>query len=453
MKQVLAFFFIVSILLSCKKNQEIRTTLSAQQQWVLDSMQVYYYWSETLPRNPAAHTSTVAFFKSILNPDDRFSTITDPHQQRNSYSSFAWYGFEYVLLQRKDLSDDLIAMITLVVPNGPAAKKGLKRGDVFTKVNHLLIQSSNVEVIKSLLEEGHGVNLTISKLENSQLHFIGDVLLSYVRFAEQPVYTTRVFEDHGHQTGYLFYNRFNGNYDYNVLDSLKKLKDAAVRNIIIDMRYNPGGDISSVAKIAAVFAPVNAEQVFAIYQANRNGGKQYRSFRDAISENRYQPQDFNELLARRFALPKIYVLTTGATASAAELLINTLKPFMEVVQVGEKTLGKDMASFAIEDQRKPKIIDLTLYPLIFKLYNSKGEGNYSKGLIPGFTVDEFAELPLRPIGDAGDPLIRKALTLIGHTATVKRMMNTTNSGERNVVYYNSSVENSLTATPMSIKER
>lgn len=453
MKQVLAVFFIVSILFSCKKNQEIQTTLSTQQQWILDSMQVYYYWSDALPRNPAASTNTVSFFKSILNPDDRFSTITDPHQQSTRYSSFAWYGFEYVILQKKDLSDDLIAVITLVVPNGPAAKKGLKRGDVFTKVNNLPIRSSNMEVVKNILEEGNGISLVLSKLENNQLHLIGEVQLSYVHFAEQPVYTTQVFEDGGHKTGYLFYNRFNGNYDYNILDSLKKLKDASVSNLIIDMRYNPGGDISSVAKIAAVIANVNAEQVFAVYQANRNGGKQYRSFRDAISENRFQPQDFNELLVRRFSLPKIYVLTTGATASAAELLINNLKPFMEVVQIGEKTLGKDMASFAIEDQRKPKKIDLTLYPLIFKLYNSRGEGNYSKGLSPNFTVDEFAELPLWQIGDVRDPLIKKALTLIGHTVTVKSMANTTSSMENNTLYYNSSVENSVAATPMSIKRR
>jgi len=453
MKQILGVFFIVSIFFSCKKNQEIRTTLSTQQQWVLDSMQVYYYWSEALPRNPVSGNSTVAFFKSILNTEDRFSTITDPSQQNTRYSSFAWYGLEYALLQKKDISDDLIGVITLVVPNGPAAKKGLKRGDVFTKVNNLTIQSSNIEMIKSLLEEGNGINLSISKLGNNQIQPVGDVQLSYTRFAEQPVYTTRVFEDNGRKTGYLFYNRFNGNYDYNILDSLRKLKDAAVSNLIIDMRYNPGGDISSVAKVAAVIANVNAQQVFAIYQANRNGGKQYRSFQDAISENRYQPQDFSELLARRFSLSKVYVLTTGATASAAELLINTLRPFIEVVQVGEKTLGKDMASFAIEDQRKPKIIDLTLYPLIFKLYNSRGEGDYSKGLTPNFIVNELAELPLRQIGDSQDPLIKKALTLIGHTATMKNMMNTTSSSERNVIHYNSSVENSLTAIPMSVKRR
>jgi len=453
MKQILGVFFIVSIFFSCKKGQEIRTTLSAQQQWILDSMQVYYYWSETLPRNPVASTSTLAFFKSILNTEDRFSTITNPKEQSTRYSSFAWYGFEYAVLQKKELSDDLIGVITLVVPNGPAAKKGLKRGDVFTKVNNLPIQPSNIEGIKSLLEEGNGVSLAISKLENNQLKPVGDVQLSYTRFAEQPAYTTRIFEDNGHKTGYLFYNRFNGNYDYNILDSLRKLRDAAVNNLIIDMRYNPGGDISSVAKIAAVIANVNAQQVFAIYQANRNGGKQFRSFQDAISENRYQPQDFNELLARRFSLSKVYVLTTGATASAAELLINTLRPFVEVVHVGEKTLGKDMASFAIEDLRKPKIIDLTLYPLIFKLYNANGEGNYAKGLTPNFTVNELSELPLWQIGEAGDPLIKKALTLIGHVATGKNIMNTTSSLERNVVYYNSSVENSLTTAPMSIKRR
>jgi C-terminal processing protease CtpA/Prc len=111
-------------------------------------------------------------------------------------------------------------------------------------------------------------------------------------------------------------------------------------------------------------------------------------------------------------LNRVFVLTTRATVSAAELVINNLKPFITVIQVGETTAGKDEASFLIEDYRVPKQVTWKMQPTIYKLFNKNNQGNYAAGILPQYQVEELANLPLTGIGDMDDPLLHKALELI-----------------------------------------
>ena len=82
---------------------------------------------------------------------------------------------------------------------------------------------------------------------------------------------------------------------------------------------------------------------------------------------------------------------------------------MQVIQMGGKTLGKDMAGFAITDDRKPKKISWQLHPVIYKVYNANGQGEYSNGISPQFPVDEYASLPLKSLGQADETLLQSAL--------------------------------------------
>nr|WP_281270919.1 S41 family peptidase [Mucilaginibacter oryzae] len=408
------FLLCILTIISCKKDQVNAGNLSFVQKWILDSMKVYYYWNETMPQSPVPGASSTAFFKSLLNNADRFSYLDDPDEKITEYSSFGYYGFDYVIVNNATTPGGLVATVTLVVPGSAAYKAGLKRGDFFTAVNDVLISSASSNTIQHILKQGNPVKLQLANMEAGIITATETLNLSAQYFTEQPVYLTKVFNSAGKKTGYIFYDAFNGVFDRNLLDSLSKLKTAGVSNLIIDLRYNPGGDVSSAAKFAAVLANAEANQTFVIYQANKNGGRSNRSFQQTMLENDYQPQSFSDVISRRLNLEKVIVLATAATASSAELLINALKPYITVIQVGGKTVGKDMAAFAIADERKPAQVSLILHPLIFKLYNANGKGDYSGGLIPDFAVDEFTELPLKQFGDPADPLLNQALALTGN---------------------------------------
>lgn len=122
------------------------------------------------------------------------------------------------------------------------------------------------------------------------------------------------------------------------------------------------------------------------------------------------------------------MLTGPNTASASEMLINGLHPYVQVVQVGDKTYGKDMASTTLST---PEEIHGTerawhLIPIVYKIYNKMGQGDYSNGITPSIKIDEFAFLPLTPIGDTRDPLIQEVLrTMSDKNTRAKGTVNTT----------------------------
>ncbi|MNE47611.1 hypothetical protein D3C80_1420230 [compost metagenome] len=111
------------------------------------------------------------------------------------------------------------------------------------------------------------------------------------------------------------------------------------------------------------------------------------------------------------ALTKVYIIATKNTASAAEVVINNLKPYIEVIHIGENTFGKDVGSFGIQDQRPAKRIEWVLYPIVYKISNANNIGGYSNGLIADDKMDENLSLPLKEIGNPEEPLLNRALQL------------------------------------------
>lgn len=421
----------------CRKDP-VSFRLSADNQWILDSMNVYYFWKDQLPKAPKDQSNASQFFKSVLYSADRFSYLDDPAELKTAYSSFAWYGFEYAIVENSSAPNGLIGVVTLVVPNGPADQAGLKRGDLFTAVNDISIRPDQLDQVHLKLRLGEGLTLAMGSMGPAGISPGAQVSIKYFRHSEMPVYLQKIFSNGPAKIGYIYYNAFDGNYDHQVLEAIRSLSDQGASELILDLRYNPGGDVSSAAKIAAVLSKVTAEQAFVIYQANSNGGRRISSFQQTMNENNYLPQSFAQLLNYRMKLNRVVILTTGATASAAELLINNLKPYLEVIQIGTATIGKDMASFAITDMNVPKKTNLILHPLVFKLYNAMNAGGYQDGIQPDYLIDEFKEMPLRPFGDAEDPMIKKALDVLG--AQSSRIAGSTgNPAEESDVKYQSSV--------------
>jgi C-terminal processing protease CtpA/Prc len=234
------------------------------------------------------------------------------------------------------------------------------------------------------------------------------------------VYATRLFEHPAGKTGYLAYFGCVENEDQLLLESVQKCKNAGATELILDLRYNPGGSVASSAKLAAVLAPsFNPDQVYVIFKGNRNGGTLKQSFRQTIAfSGSNSGKDMNDLQSRSLGLKRIFILTSSSTASAAEALCNNLKPYMQVIRIGTTTHGKDEASFSIQDSRNPRQVQWVLMPTIYKIFNANDQGNYSSGLQPDHTINDFSTLPLQDFGVPGDPSLDKALQLIYGTNQV-----------------------------------
>ncbi|GHT26744.1 hypothetical protein AGMMS4957_22170 [Bacteroidia bacterium] len=115
-------------------------------------------------------------------------------------------------------------------------------------------------------------------------------------------------------------------------------------------------------------------------------------------------------------LNRIYVLTASdRTASASELIINGLKPYMNVVLIGTTTVGKNVGSVILyeRDPQKQKNNTWGMLPIVFKIMNAANSSDYGNGFVPDVEVKEHQELPIFPLGDTEEVMLRTALTHIG----------------------------------------
>lgn len=406
----------IFLLFSCKKENNIPQFSAGSNEsvntWVLDNMRKYYFWNVSLPDNPNIQQEPTAFFESIKSAQDRFSVLMNSKQTDTfGYTLTNTFGFELITFQT---GGGVQTQIALVVPQSEAETKGLKRGQIITHINNQRISSDNIASVVQQSLQGSSIKLQV---EDGAMIEIG---ASYI--AENPVYATHVLNVSGKKVGYLFLNAFEFNGVYDLLKAFDHFKTSNISDLIVDMRYNPGGNVPFAALIATLIAPIKGNDVFVEYRGNHQLGNTTSTFLDEFAK---QPVgysfDFDEIRSRSLSLSRIFMLTGPNTASAAELLINSLIPYMQVTQIGEQTLGKDMAAVELVDNKEPKMApDWMLLPMVYRLYNKVGKGDYPEGLKPMYQVAEYSELPLRPFGSEEDPLVKMALEQAGNSTVAKK---------------------------------
>ncbi|MBN9381452.1 MAG: hypothetical protein J0H74_11835 [Chitinophagaceae bacterium] len=381
-------------------------------QWILDSMRRYYYWGDAISAKPVS-TDPDVFFKSILSVNDRFSWISNGRDILPPSNSYFTYGFHYILAQ-VDGYQGLVGVVTSVNTGGGADQAGFKRGSYFIAVNGEKISNGNMPVINLALRTPLSVKITPATYDNNEWKPFAEVVLFPGYALENPAQNVRTFQSNGVRTGYLYYSSFNESYDLQLLQAVNKLKLASITELILDIRYNAGGSVASSAKLAALITnKLNAAETYAIYEGNHVEGKRGRSLQEVLNtSSNTAGRKYEDLKPMQLSLNRVFILTTGGTVSAAELIVNNLKPFLQVVQIGETTRGKNEAGFLIADGRNPTQVEWTLEPTVYKLFNKNNEGNYEKGLGPQYPVTEFATLPLTEMSAPNDPLVKKALEII-----------------------------------------
>lgn len=413
--QFLLIMLLSAFMVSCNRTDDETPnfpegTTEYTNLWIQDSMRRYYYWADQMPAKPNYHLPAKDFFKSLLSPQDRFSFIVntaDPNTYPKSVRNL--FGFDYAILQLS--GGEVITVIKMVLKNSPASNSGLERGMIIKKINGQTITTSNAQQLTESISDKTVIDLTVGNWQNGAIINEKNVTVYYGYSLEQPL-LSRIFDQNGKKTGYLYMYDFPDGMTSALKQKFSEFKSAGIQELILDLRYNYGGSVSSAAALCAMIpSGISENSQFIIYKGNKNGGEVKRTFSQQIA---YDPGalSFTALHANSLGLNKVYVLTSKSTASAAEIVINNLRPYMNVIQVGEATLGKDMAGFSIEDKRQPKKITWQMHPVIYKVFNANGEGGYSNGISPQFTVNEFNNLPILPLGDPNEAVLSSVLNKI-----------------------------------------
>ncbi|MDW7691002.1 S41 family peptidase [Flammeovirgaceae bacterium SG7u.111] len=391
--------------------------------WILANMDYYYYWTEEIPEETDLTLEPSAYFESLLNTydestnpqGDRFSFISEDADELTSSLSgeTTSTGMEYRLFYVSSTGNEVLAQIIYTIPGSPAADAGLQRGDMFTKVNGTTITDENYV---DLLFYTTDMAITLVEQENTGLVETGEVVdLSATVLQEDPIFLDTVYQVDGMTVGYLVYNQFipapnnstGTEYDDKLNEIFTEFKTQGVNELIVDLRYNPGGYVTSAVTLASLIGTgVSSNLLFFKEEYN-----------DALQEeieNYYGVSYFNQYFSDLSGniggqISSVYFIVTGSSASSSELVINGLKPYMNVYLVGETTYGKNVGSITITDDDNSEN-NWALQPIVMKAYNSIGNSDYTAGFDPDIAVSENSELV--PFGDTNDPMLGAALAAI-----------------------------------------
>ncbi len=407
-------FMIIGILTfsSCGENRSSEADkLQETQNWIYTNMEKWYYWYADIPQANTLNffDEPRAFFGKLLSEKDGrnkvpFSYIEDRSKQAETRSIAQTnysYGFDFVLATGQN--SQMYGLITYVSENSPASEAKLLRGDLIETINGTPITRSNA----SLLLGGPAAELIISRNYTQQIQVIIESARS---INDNPVY--KVSRLNNGKVGYLMYNHFTPGGSNAKKDYDQALRDAAYQlegaeDLILDLRYNNGGAVSSAEVLLSILCPASI--------VGQSVG--YMQYSDKINQ-KVDIETSEALLggAPNLNLESIHILTSESTASASELVINSLKTYMTVNVIGKTTVGKNVGSIGFDKG------NWHMQPIVCQIYNSKNQSDYAEGFKPGvytanntllnsnFEVEEM--YPFEEIGDDKDPLINRALQLI-----------------------------------------
>ena len=431
---LLCYTILFTILYSCRADEEMPSTYPAgsnQQvnQWMLKTMQRYYLWADQIPSQISLDQNPKDYFKSLLVKDDQFSVAIkkdDPGTIPQSVRTL--FGFDFSVIQQHNQLT--FALVKMVLEDSPAKRAGLQRGDIITGINEFSVSPENISKIMAAVSGSRTLSLKIAELKDNQLVFRRSVEVQAMLSFNQPL-LSKILEVNNDKVGYLYLADFQDGVAGSLVKPFQEFKGQNIRHLILDLRYNGGGSVSSAAALCALITDkLKSGTPFIVYKGNKNGGTVSHSIDQAFA-NGNQNISFDALKTSALSLSEVYIITSANTASAAEVVINNLKPYIKVTQIGDKTLGKDMAAFTLSDTETPEN-KWVIYPMVYKIFNILDSGNYTSGIEPALIADEYAQLPLQPLGSKDETLLASALLVI--TGQASSNLKTKSHNTKNMVF-------------------
>lgn len=374
---------------------------------------VYLWYNEVPDIDIRYEFDSKAYFEKLLYAEDKWSFLTDDVKKlEDSFEGKETsYGWSLAFGRFSD-TQTIFALVEFVYPNTPAEKAGMKRGDLIYKMNGADITENNYMELLSSANMSITFGQYITSITN-----VKTINMTALELNLDPVQFTKIIEHGGRKIGYLFYAQFIGNYNSSIDAALKYFRDNQVTDIVLDLRYNPGGTTVAAQHLCSSLAPVdavNSEKTLVKFQWN----DKYQKYWEEKNNQDQLKISFIKSVPVKMGLTKLYVITGPGTASASELTITGLKPYMSVTTVGETTYGKYTASITLKPEdfydNPSDYKDFTnwaVQPIILKYANSQGVTDFKDGFVADIPVEDdlFSSLPL---GDKNEAMLKETLKVI-----------------------------------------
>ena len=417
--------------------------------WMLDIMQQNYLWYQDLPSYDDVNLflDPASFLSKVKSKSDSYSFVDSVME-----TPLPTYGFDYSLVRSADIDTAYNALITYVIPGSPAEAAGLVRGDWIMKVDtsyiskkyetQLLQGTKARDLVMGVWKEvpvepeegevGEEETTVYKVVPNDKT-----LKLPAARAVEDnPVHKTEILtvkeNNSDIKVGYLMYNSFTAGtkadpekYNDELRQISQEFKKAGVKYVILDLRYNAGGSLDCVQLLGTILTS----------NARLNGPMAYLEYNDK-NRNKDATINFDPTIlgsGTNLNLPGLFVITSGTTAGAPEMLIGSLflKDSYPVVSIGSATKGQNVAT----EQFVNEEFLWSVNPVVCTVYNSKHDENgsfvpnadlkISETTIDGITnYSEFL-----PFGDPNERLLKVAIGVIEGTYPPKKEEDTTTKAQ------------------------
>ena len=418
---------------------ETRTQRAYVNLFAWNVMDSFYLWKDEIApalaswqnwEEPVAKVAEVRYKDADGEEIDRWTMLTD--DMDGVVGSVSGHtrtlGMDFQLYYTDKTHDRICAVVTYTYAGSPAEKAGIGRGDAIMKVDGREITPDNYrELVGDGLLGGGTVQVDLSGGRS--------LSLTAVDMYEDPVQTACVLEGaDGRRVGYLHYTSFTLDSCEDLVEVFSRFVDAGIDDLVLDLRYNGGGYVIAEEVLASMLAPVEAveaESVFSkeIHNAALAGEDEDTRFQKSFL---YSYGGALQIVITAGANPdlrRLYVLTTGSSASASESLVCGLKPYMDVILLGARTSGKYCAGFLLSaedwyegvkdsldegeyEKALPYVDNWGMYVMYSRYTDCNGVTlSMPDGIAPDVEVDDNP-LDGYALGDPRETMLAAALSLI-----------------------------------------
>lgn len=349
-------------------------------------MQEWYLWNEGMPDIDPQHMTSphrvvreLAWFEY-----DRWSSVGELASYNSFYDEGTYVGFGYGL--DEDLEDKL--RVVFVYEDSPFAEAGIKRGYEIIAINGVpYSQIDNLNTAIGPRSEGASCSFTVLDYDgNEQVHDLVQRVCTI-----DPILHYEVKEVNGIKVGHFVFKAFIEP-AVDAFDEVFAFFEAeGIDELVVDLRYNRGGRVNVAVDLCERIAPASAVgQPLIKYRHNADKAENDRT--TLLGEK------INEL-----GLSRLIALTSYNSASASELVINCLRPYMDVIMIGNKTYGKPVGSYGFTYE------NYVISPIAFAVNNANDEGGYFTSIKPeSWTAENYSV----PFGDDEEGGFQQALYYI-----------------------------------------
>jgi C-terminal processing protease CtpA/Prc len=352
-------------------------------------MRDVYLWHSEVPFvDPYAYPSTGALLEDLRYKTlDRWSYITS----KQANDAYFKEGLQLGLGYRLKYDPDNNVRFSIIRPGSPAAEAGITRGDKLLAVGGKTIADiEQGDLWEDVLgEDEAGVEVTLT-IEDATLATKNITLVKrWYSTTTTPV--VKVLNVGPKPVGYLLFGAFMDLASAELLHAFATLKANQVEDLILDLRYNGGGSYAVAALLASLVrgAP-SSNDVFSTFYHN-----EWHSDWDTSSF--FVPEESS------LGLSRVFIVVSSATASASEVFINGLRPYVDVKLVGATTHGKPVGMYGYEH------CDEVMVPITVRAVNADGKGDFYEGFEPDCFADDLLTAEL---GSEAESSLAEALYLL-----------------------------------------